>query len=144
MKKTTIGLSAALLLTTGLPALAQTSTYRSGTVAPGKTARIGVVTALKKDCTVGPAVDVKVLTAPKHGTLNIRKSKLKTPATFRCPNVETPVQGLFYQAKPCYIGTDEIKYEAQAPDGTTRQITVQINVTDKSSAAPKDEGAPEL
>jgi hypothetical protein len=144
MGKTITCLLVGLLLGAAAPALAQTNTYRSGTVAPGKTARIGVVTSLKKDCTVGPTVEVKVLAPPKHGTLNVRKGKLKTPATFRCPNIETSVQGLFYQASPGYTGTDEVKYEAKAPDGTTRQITVQINVTDKPSSAPKDEGATEL
>ena len=143
MRPSTLTLAAVLALAP-LAAQAQTGAYRSATVAPGKTTRIGMVSALKKDCAIGPLTDVKVITAPKHGTLNVKSAKVKTPANFRCPNVETPVQGVFYQPNKGYTGSDEVKYEIKGLDGTTRQITVQITVSDKPAAAAKDESSSDL
>ncbi|NNM71924.1 4-aminobutyrate aminotransferase [Enterovirga aerilata] len=130
------------------PALAQTTTnlYRSVSVEKGKTVRLAVVTALKKDCTVGEVGGVRVITAPKNGQLAVRSGKLKTPASFRCPNVETPVQGLFYQSRPNFSGPDEVSYETRTPEGGTETYTVKITVTDKpgGAGAGKKDGQLEL
>ena len=130
------------------PALAQTTTnlYRSVNVEKGKTVRLAVVTALKKDCSVGEVGGVRVITAPKNGQLAVRSGKLKTPASFRCPNVETPVQGLFYQSKPNFSGPDEVSYETRTPEGATETYTVKITVTDKpgGSGPAKKDGLLEL
>ena len=143
MRSSILGLAAVLMLAP-VAAQAQTGAYRSATVAPGKTTRIGMVSALKKDCGVGPLTDVKIVTAPKHGTLNVKAGKVKTPAAFRCPNVETPVQGVFYQPNKGYMGSDEVKYEIKGLDGNTRQVTVQITVSDKPAAPAKDDGGSDL
>jgi hypothetical protein len=143
MRPVSLSLAAVLLLAP-VAAHAQAGAYRSATVAPGKTTRIGMVSALKKDCAIGPLTDVKVVTAPKHGTLNVKSAKVKTPATFRCPNVETPVQGVFYQPNKGYTGADEVKYEIKGLDGNTRQVTVQITVSDKPATGTKDDGGSEL
>ncbi len=128
-----------------VPASAQTGIHRSVTVEKGKTLRIAVITALKKDCSVGEVGGVRVITAPKNGQLAVRSGKLKTPARFRCPNVETPVQGLFYQARPNFSGSDEVSYETRSADGATETYNVKITVTDKPGAAPaKKDGLLEL
>jgi hypothetical protein len=131
-----VGLAAAL----AGPAFAQSPTARNATVAPGKPARVAVVTALKRDCTIGEVGSIRIVAPPKNGTLVIRSAKAKTPASFRCPNVETPVQALFYQANAKFSGTDEIAYETRSPDGATQNYTVKITVSDKPAApagAPK-------
>jgi len=128
--------AAALLLVLGAaPAFAQTNIYRSVSVAPGQSARLGVVTALKKDCSIGTLEDVRVVTAPKNGQLAVRKGKVKTPASFRCPNVETPVQALFYQPKANYAGADEVTYESRVTGMPTQTITVKITVDGKAAPA---------
>ncbi|MDB5558966.1 MAG: 4-aminobutyrate aminotransferase [Enterovirga sp.] len=128
------------------PAFAQTTTtlYRSVSVEKGKPVRLAVVTALKKDCTQGEVGGVRIINAPKNGQLAVRSGKIKTPASFRCPNVETPVQGLFYQSKANFSGPDEVSYETRTPEGATETYTVKITVTDKpggAGAAPAAGGA---
>ncbi len=129
----------------GGPALAQSGTQRSTSVEKGKPLRIAVITALKKDCSVGEVGSIRVITPPKNGQLAIRSGKVKTPASFRCPNVETASQQLFYQSKANFSGSDEVSYESRTSDGLTETFTVKITVTDKSGgAAPKKDGLLEL
>lgn len=135
-------LAACAAVLAAAPAVAQTGIYRSATVEKGKTLRVAVVTALKKDCSVGPVGSVRVIDPPKSGQLAVRAGKLKTPASFRCPNVETPVQGLFYQSRPNFSGTDEVAYETRTPDGATETFRVRITVTDKPGSTPAPGAAP--
>ena len=80
---------------------------------------------------------MKVLTPPKNGMLNIRNGKLKTPASFRCPNVEITAEAVFYQSKPNFTGTDEVVYETKTADGTVEKFSVRIEVGAKpATAAP--------
>ena len=127
---------ALLALAAAGPAPAQSSNYRSMDVAKGKAERVAVITALKKDCSVGQIGGVRVVTVPKHGNLQLKKGKLKTPASFRCPNVETPVEAVFYQPKANFTGEDEVVYETKSADGAVERFTVKITVTDTPAAAP--------
>jgi hypothetical protein len=126
-------------------ALAQTSVYRNVDAASGTPVRARMVTSLKKDCTVGAPAQIKVVTPPKNGDLVIKNDKLKTPANFRCPNIETPVQVVFYQSKPKYVGPDEVALEVKTAEGGTQSINLKINVSDKPGATtPKEKDGVEL
>lgn len=114
-------------------ALSQEPTVRNATIAPGKVARVAVVTALKRDCSLGEVGSVRVVTPPKNGSIEVRGAKVKTPASFRCPNVETQTQQVFYKPNANFNGTDEISYETRSPDGATQTITVKITVSAKPS-----------
>lgn len=131
------GFSLALPLLVAGSALAE-GVNRTATIAPGKPARLAVITALKKDCSIGEVGSIRIVTPPKSGSLVIKTGKTKTPASFRCPNVETPVQALFYQPNGKFTGQDEVAYETKATDGATETFTVKINVTDKPAAPKKD------
>lgn len=120
------------------PVAAQNATVRNATIAPGKQARMAVVTSLKNDCTVGTGGTITIVTPPKNGSLVVRSGKVKTPASFRCPNVETQAQALFYQPKDKFSGTDEIAYETKSSDGATQSFTVKITVTGKPATGSKD------
>ena len=136
-----LSFAAALAIT---PALAQSGTSRTATVEKGKQIRLAVITALKNDCKIGVVGSVRIITPPKNGQLAIRTGNIKTPATFRCPNVETPVQGLFYQSRPNFSGIDEVSYEARNSDGATQTFTVKITVTDKPGGGGSKGGLQEL
>lgn len=110
---------------------------RTASIQPGKPARLHVVTALKKDCTQGSEGTIRVLTPPKNGNVQVRSSKLKTPAKYRCPSVETQVQQLIYEPNKSFQGTDEVSFETKDADGTTATHKVKINVSTKPAAAPK-------
>jgi len=130
MRKALAVLSVAVALA-AVPALAQTGTQRSTSVEKGKPLRIAVITALKKDCSVGDVGTIRVITPPKNGQFAIRSGKVKTPASFRCPNVETNSQQLFYQSRANFAGVEEVSYETRTSDGLTETFTVKITVTDK-------------
>lgn len=143
MRKALAVLTVSLAL--AAPATAQTGIHRSVTVEKGKTLRIAVVTGLKKDCSVGDVGSVRIVNPPKNGQLAVRSGKGKTPASFRCPNVDTPLQGLFYQSKANFSGSDEVTYETRTPDGVTETYIVKITVTDKPGApGGKKDGLLEL
>ena len=130
----------AFAMIAGLGAAAAQTT-RTATIQPGKPARIAVVTALKKDCSLGEVGSIRVVTPPQNGSIVIRGGKLKTPGGFRCPNADTQVQALFYEPNKNFQGTDELAYETKDTDGTTQTVTLKINVTSKPApAAPKAGG----
>lgn len=110
------------------PALAQAPTSRTKTVAPGKTVRIEIAPNLKKDCSPGPMPEFKVSGPPKNGSVITKVGKLKTPASYRCPNKEAAVQALFYQPNNGFTGTDEVTFEVKNSDGQVQTQTVKITV----------------
>ena len=123
----------------GAPAFAQTTITKSETVAIGKTVRIAIVPNLKKDCSSGPMPEFKVSGAPKNGALITKVGKQRTPATYRCPNKDAAVQGLFYQPKAGYTGPDEVTFEIKNSDGQVQ--TQNIKITVEAGSGKKDTDA---
>ena len=123
-------------------AAAQTTVTRSETAAPGKSVRLAIVPNLKKDCTSGPMPEIRVSGAPKNGSLITKAGKIKTPASYRCPNKEAAVQALFYQPNSGFTGTDEVTFEVKSSDGQVQTQTVKITVA-ASGAKSGDDGKKE-
>ncbi|WP_375409954.1 4-aminobutyrate aminotransferase [uncultured Methylobacterium sp.] len=119
------------------PALAQTTVTRSETVASGKTVRLAIVPNLKKDCTAGPMPEIRVSGAPKNGSLVTKVGKIKTPASYRCPNKDAAVQAVFYESKANFTGADEVVVDIKNSDGQVQTQTIKITV---GSAAGKTGG----
>jgi hypothetical protein len=118
--------------------MAQTdSVHRSAEAVAGKPLRIGIYGNVKKDCSAGPLPELKVVTPPKHGTLAIRTGKVKTNRIANCPNLETPIRGVFYQATAGYTGVDEISYEVRSAEGKVRSHSVRINVSNQPNPKAK-------
>lgn len=116
------------------PALAQTTVTRSETVASGKTVRLAIVPNLKKDCSAGPMPEIRVSGAPKNGSLVTKVGKIKTPASYRCPNKDAAVQAVFYESKANFTGDDEVVVDIKNSDGQVQTQTIKITV---GSAAAK-------
>lgn len=142
--RTVVGLFMMGASLAAFPAVAQMSSYKSATAVAGKPTRLWTVTAIKKDCSLGEIGGVKVLTPPKNGTLTLARSKVKSPASFRCPNLETPVEFVVYQAKPKYSGSDEVSFETKSADGAVEKHTIRIEVSDKPGADTKKPDAVNL
>jgi hypothetical protein len=131
---------AGALWTFGSPALAQTSqVFRNAEAVAGKVTRLGVVSNLKKDCKLGAAPEVKVVTPPKTGALEVRDAKIKTAEKTRCPNLEVSVKAIFYKAPVKFKGEDQAVFEIKNADGELRSVTVRINVGERPAAAPKSD-----
>jgi len=87
--------------------------------------------------------EFKVSGAPKNGSVITKVGKLKTPASYRCPNKEAAVQALFYQANAGYSGQDEVTFEVKSSDGQIQTQTIKITVggaAAKPSTDAKKEG----
>jgi hypothetical protein len=121
-------------------AVAQDQIYRSAEATAGKAVRLGVLTNISRECTAGPLPEIKVTVPPKHGTLAIRRGKAKAGALARCPNLEPPMQGIFYQSQARYSGSDQVSFEVKRPNGRIQSITINITVTAQArpGAAPRD------
>lgn len=119
------------------PALAQTTVTRSENVASGKTVRLAIVPNLKKDCSAGPMPEIRVSGAPKNGSLVTKVGKIKTPASYRCPNKDAAVQAVFYESKANFTGADEVVVDIKNSDGQVQTQTIKITV---GAAAAKTGG----
>jgi len=128
--------SLALLLLAAGPAAAQTTVTRSETAPSGKSVRLVIAPNLKKDCSAGPLPEIKVVTAPKNGSLITKAGKIRTPAKYRCPNKEAAVQAIFYQSNAGYAGPDSVAVEIKNSDGDVEKRDIRITV---DASAKKDE-----
>lgn len=132
-------LTVALLSVAG-SAAAQERLFRSVDAPPGQQVRLGMAGNVSPDCKPGPLPEVKVLTLPKNGQLAIRDGKAKPGSLQRCPTLEVPARGVFYQARSGFKGTDEVAYEVRRPDGRVQVHTIQITVS--GQAKPAGSGSP--
>jgi hypothetical protein len=131
-----------LVLFAGCQAVAQERLFRSVDALPGRQVRLGLVGNVTPECKVGPKPDVKVVTPPKHGVLAIRSGKTKAGSLARCPTLEVPAEGVFYQAAANYSGIDEVVYQVTRADGRNQLVTIRISVraTAAPPRSPKQEG----
>jgi hypothetical protein len=123
-----LGAAFVVTLAAGGPVLAQDKVYRSADAVSGKRVRLGAYENVSKECAPGPLPEIKVLTPPKNGSLTVSHGKTKAGALPRCPKLEVPAQGVFYQANPRYTGVDEVAYEVKRSDRPTQSVTVKITV----------------
>ncbi|MCC2653033.1 MAG: hypothetical protein K0Q60_3196 [Microvirga sp.] len=128
------------LIMLGAGAVAQDQLYRSAEATTGKTVRLAVLTNVSRECTPGPLPEIRVTVPPKHGTLAIRRGRARAGALPRCPNLEPPLQGVFYQSQPRYIGPDRVSFEVERSNGQAQSITINITVAAQArpGAAPRD------
>ena len=138
LSRTTTALVTGLLLI-GAPALAQTTTTRTETAASGKSVRLVIAPNLKKDCSPGPVPEIRVIDAPKNGALITKAGKIKTPASYRCPNKEASVQAIFYQSKAGYTGADAVTVEIKTAEGTIEKQDIRITVGGGAKSDDKKE-----
>ncbi|GJE53660.1 MULTISPECIES: 4-aminobutyrate aminotransferase [Methylobacterium] len=130
-------------LTCAAPAHAQTVTTRSETVASGKVVRLLVAPNLKKDCSAGSMPEIKIAGAPKNGQLKTTTKKLKTPASYRCPDKEAQVAAVFYKSKADFTGADRVLIEVKTAEGTVEKQDIRITVEAAKADAKPDTKKPD-
>jgi hypothetical protein len=133
MRRAVLALAGYAALASALAA--QDATYRTITVPSGRAVRLSAHFNLQKDCSPGPAPEVRVITAPQHGVVSVRTAKVRARRVRNCENVEAPVRLVFYRSNPAYTGEDQVTYEMKKADGSTEVQSVTIKVT-PASAAP--------
>jgi hypothetical protein len=85
--------------------------------APGRDARVGVYTDIKPDCTSGPLPAIRLVTAPAHGAVNVKRGTLKATNFKQCLATEVPAFVALYRGAAEFNGTDEFVLEITWPGG---------------------------
>jgi hypothetical protein len=132
-----IGLVVSVCWASAAPA--QTTDYTTATVTSGKPARLGYYATIKKDCSPGPLPEIRVVTAPKSGTLTVTRANLTTNKVANCPAATTPVQVVFYRSRPGFVGEDLIAYDVKESSGRVRSYAITITVRAPAQNQPKSD-----
>jgi len=90
-------------------------------VAPGHDERVGVYTNIESDCTGGPLPAIRLLVAPAHGTVTVKRGTLKATNVKQCLATEVPVLLAFYRSAANFNGSDEFELEI-TPQGGRKQV----------------------
>lgn len=60
--------------------------------------QLGYHASARKNCTPAPQPTIRVIEAPKSGTLTVRKGVISTDKVAGCPGLKIPAQVVFYLA----------------------------------------------
>lgn len=137
MRASCLPVLALMLSVAASGAWAQSTETKSIEAATGQGARVATLGTLHKDCRPGPAPDVKIVTAPKNGSVAMVTGRAKSKAEGRCPGVETDVIRVVYKSKDGFTGPDAFVFERRIANGQTRRTSVKVTV----GAAKKDDNS---
>jgi len=129
------GLVAALLCLSVLAAGAQGNVVeRQIKAASGHDARVGIYTDIKPDCTSGPLPAIRLVTAPAHGAVTVKRATLKATNFKQCLATEVPAFVALYRSAAEYIGTDDFILEISWPGGRKELQHFRVNVSTNPGA----------
>ena len=101
-------------------------------VASGHDSRIGVYTNVLQDCTAGPLPSVRLVVAPAHGTVKVRRGRLKATNYKQCLAMEVPALIAVYRTAAEFIKSDQFELEITAPAGKKQLQHFRVNVSSSS------------
>ncbi len=130
----------AIATLTATAALAQDANYMSVTATSEKPVQLGYHASAHKNCTPAALPTIRVIEAPKSGTLTVRRGVLTTETVTGCPGLKTPAQVVFYLAHAGYAGPDHVKYEVTAENGEVATYDVAITVKAVPAQSPPATG----
>jgi hypothetical protein len=134
--------AAALLCAAAPAARAQGQTQgdiaeRQVKVASGHDERVGVYTNIKPDCTGGPLPAIRLLVAPVHGSVTVKRGTLKATNFKQCLAAEVPALLAFYRSAANFNGSDEFQLEITVQGGRKQLQHFRVDV---SAGAPSGGG----
>ncbi len=97
-------------------------------VAPGHDERVGVYTNIKPDCTGGPLPAIRLLVAPAHGSVTVKRGTLKAINFKQCLAAEVPALLAFYRSAANFTGSDEFELEITVQGGRKQLQQFHVNV----------------
>jgi uncharacterized membrane protein len=131
--------AAALLCVAALAARAQEDLVeREVRAAPGRDVRIGVYTDIRSDCSAGPLPAIRLVTAPAHGTVSVKRGTLKATNFKQCLGIEVPAFVGFYRAAAEFSGPDIFELEISTRDGRKQRQRIRVLVTKSPGAGAGD------
>jgi len=127
--------AAALLCVSALAARAQEDLVeREVRAAPGRDVRVGVYTDIRADCSAGPLPAIRLVTAPAHGSVSVKRGTLKATNFKQCLGVEVPAFVAFYRAAAEFSGPDIFELEISTRDGRKQRQRIRVFVTKSPGA----------
>src|SRR5580658_10274352 len=78
---------------------------------PGRDVRVGIYTSIRPDCTSGPLPAIRLMNAPAHGAVNVKRATLKATNFKQCLAIEVPALVAFYHAASGFNGADDFQFE---------------------------------
>jgi hypothetical protein len=125
----------AILCLSGVVADAQTDRLeREVKAAAGHDVRVGIYTNIRPDCTSGPLPAIRLLTAPAHGAVSVKRATLKATNLKQCLGIEVPAFVAFYRAAGDFNGADEFELEIAFVGGRKRLQHFRVEVSTKPGA----------
>jgi hypothetical protein len=135
--------AASLIASAGL---AQDASYTSVDATSEKPVQLGYHASAHKNCTPALPPTIRVIEAPRSGTLTVRKAVLTTNRIAGCPALKTPAQVVFFLARAGYAGPDHVKYEVTDENGqvTTYDVAITVKVAPAQSPPAGEAGVRQL
>ena len=84
---------------------------------PGHDLRVGIYTSIRPDCTSGPLPAIRLVSAPTHGAVSVKRGMLKATNFKQCLATEVPAFVAFYRAAPDFSGGDAFELEISFAGG---------------------------
>ena len=85
----------------------------------GQVVRVAVFTTVRPDCTAGPLPTIRLVRAPEHGNLTVRKVKLSATNVKQCLAIEVPALAA-YKSAAGFEGSDPVILEVRSAQGKTQ------------------------
>ncbi len=103
--------------------------------AAGREVRVGIYTNIRPDCTAGPLPAIRLIAAPAHGAVRVKRGTLKATNLKQCLGIEVPAFVAFYRAAEGFDGADEFELEIGFAGGRKRLQHFRVDVSAKPGAA---------
>ncbi len=124
-----------MLCLSGVAADAQTDRLeREVKAAAGHDVRVGIYTNIRPDCTSGPLPAIRLVAAPAHGAVSIKRGTLKATNLKQCLGIEVPAFVAFYRAAGDFNGGDEFELEIGFAGSRKRLQHFRVEVSTKPRA----------
>ena len=99
--------------------------------AAGRDVRVGIYTNIRPDCTSGPLPAIRLVAAPAHGAVSVKRGTLKATNLKQCLGIEVPAFVAFYRAAGDFNGGDEFELEIGFAGGRKRLQHFRVEVSTK-------------
>jgi len=98
-----------------------------------KDIRVGVYLNVKPDCRSGPLPAIRLSSAPAHGKVTVKKTKINITNFKECLALEVPGYVAFYKSQADFSGSDVFVLEVKFPGGKTEIQRVTVTVASPGS-----------
>jgi hypothetical protein len=112
----------------------QAANYTSIETTADMPVRLSYHASTHKNCAPPPPPTVRVIQAPKLGSLIVRKAILTTDKVAGCERLKVPAKVAFYNGKEGSAGFDHVIYKVT--DSSGEVTTYDVAITVKAAPAP--------